>query len=364
MDYLIEKLNVSVYQVPTDGPESDGTLEWDSTTLVLVEAVCGKTTGLGYTYGHKSAAEIILGKLKPLVCGQDALDIRRHHDAMGREVRNLGRPGLAAGAISAVDIALWDLKARLLELPLVKLLGQAQSAVTPYGSGGFTSYTEERLQQQLGGWAEAGLGCVKMKIGREPAKDLARVAAARRAIGPKTELFVDANGAYAVKQALEHAERFQAAGVRWLEEPVSSDDLAGLRLLRQRAPASMVIAAGEYGYDTRYFRHMLECEAVDVLQADATRCGGITGFMQAGALCEAFGRPFSAHTAPSIHLHPSCALGCTLNIEYFYDHYRIEEMFFEGAAKPVNGQLRPDLSRPGLGLEFKRADAGKYQLGT
>ncbi len=361
MVYRIEKLEVSVYEVPTDGPESDGTLEWDSTTVVLVEVSNANASGLGYTFSHKAAAELISGKLKEVVCGEDALDVRRHHDGMGSKVRNLGRPGLAAMAISAVDIALWDLKARLLQLPLVKLLGQVQSEVKPYGSGGFTSYSVERLQQQLGGWAQSGLSSVKMKIGREPAEDLARVSAAREAIGEDAELFVDANGAYGIKEALEHAEAFQRAGVRWLEEPVSSEDLTGLRFIRQRAPVSMVIAAGEYGYTTEYFRQMLEAEASDVLQADATRCGGITGFMQAGALCEAFGRPLSAHTAPSIHLHPCCALGCSLNLEYFYDHYRIEQMFFDGAAKPVNGQLRPDLSRPGLGLEFKRSDAKRYE---
>jgi L-alanine-DL-glutamate epimerase-like enolase superfamily enzyme len=261
-----------------------------------------------------------------------------------------------------VDIALWDLKARLLELPLTKLLGQVRSTVPAYGSGGFTSYSVERLQQQLGGWVEQGLKRVKMKIGREPKMDQARVRAAREAIGDRTELFVDANGAYSCKQALEEAEVFTQYGVKWFEEPVTSDNLSGLQLIRNRAPPSMVIAAGEYGYDSRYFRRMLEAGAVDVLQADATRCAGITGFMQAGALCEAFMIPLSAHTAPSIHQHPCCALSRACNVEYFYDHYRIEQTFFAGAVEPIKGELKPDLSRPGLGLEFKRHDAEKYEL--
>lgn len=283
-------------------------------------------------------------------------------EVLVHSIRNLGRAGLTAMAISAVDIALWDLKARLLKLPLVKLLGQVRPNIPAYGSGGFTSYFVDRLQEQLAGWADSGLQGVKMKIGRQPDQDLARVSAARRAIGPSTELFVDANGAYTIKQALEQAQSFQEYGVKWFEEPVTSDDLAGLHLIRRHTPPCMQIAAGEYGYDAIYFRRMLEAGAVDVLQADATRCAGITGFLKAGMLSDAFQTPFSAHTAPSIHLHPCCALGRAYNVEYFYDHYRIEQLFFDGAAQAVGGRLAPDLSRLGLGLEFKRADAQKYAI--
>jgi len=164
-----------------------------------------------------------------------------------------------------------DLKARLLDLPLITLLGAVRANVPVYGSGGFTSYSMAQLQEQLGGWVADGISRVKMKIGRQPASDLDRVRAAREAIGPGAELFVDANGAYTRKQALATACAFTEFDVSWFEEPVSSDDLDGLRLLRDRAPAGMEIAAGEYGYDLFYFRRMLEAGAVDVLQADATR---------------------------------------------------------------------------------------------
>ncbi len=358
----IERLHVEAFQVPTDGPESDGTAEWDSTTLVMVEVNAADTAGLGFSYADRSTALLIQEKLRPTLLGRDPMDVSAAWQHMVRTLRNLGRPGLCSMAIAAVDIALWDLKARLLQMPLVKLLGQVRTGIPAYGSGGFTSYTLERLQRQLGGWANSGLHSVKMKIGREPDQDLVRVQAAREAIGPHVELFVDANGAYSCKQALPQAEAFAAAGVKWFEEPVTSDDLDGLRFIRERAPSSMVIAAGEYGYDLVYFRRMLAAGAVDVLQADATRCAGITGFMQAGALCEAFMMPLSAHTAPSIHQHPGCALSRARNVEYFYDHYRIERLFFDGAAQPAQGLLQPDLSRPGLGLEFKRADARPYAV--
>src|SRR5205823_534642 len=134
------------------------------------------------------------------------------------------------------------------------------------------------------------------------------------------------------------------------------------RLLRDRAPARMDIAAGEYGYDAVYFRRMLESGAVDVLQADATRCTGLTGFIKTAALCEAHGVPLSAHCAPSLHIHPCCALSPVRHIEYFHDHVRIEHMLFDGALTPVHGLLHPDLSRPGIGLEIKRADAERYAV--
>jgi L-alanine-DL-glutamate epimerase-like enolase superfamily enzyme len=358
----IERIEVSAYTVPTDFPESDGTLAWDSTTLVLVEAAAGGERGLGFTYAGTASARLIHDRLAEVVRGCDALAVSAAWAAMVDAVRNLGRPGIASTAIAAVDTALWDLKARLLGLPLVRLLGAVRDSVPVYGSGGFTSYSVDQLREQLGGWVAEGISRVKMKVGREPDADIARVRAAREAIGPEAELFVDANGAYTRKQALALAEEFAGSGVTWFEEPVSSDDLQGLRLLRDRGPAGMAITAGEYGYDLFYFRRMLAAGAVDVLQADATRCAGITDFLRVGALCEAEPIPLSAHTAPSIHAHPCCALSPAVHVEYFHDHVRTERMLFDGAIAPRNGSLRPDLSRPGLGLDFKRADAARFAV--
>jgi L-alanine-DL-glutamate epimerase-like enolase superfamily enzyme len=358
----IERIDVSAYKVPTDSPESDGTYSWHATTLVLVEVQAAGKTGLGYTYADTATARLVRDKLAGAIQGRDALSVIGAWSAMVAAVRNLGRPGIAAMAISAVDAALWDLKARLLDLPLVSLLGSVREAAPVYGSGGFTSYTTAQLCEQLAGWVAAGIPRVKMKIGRDPAEDPGRVRKARECIGPDAELFVDANGAYTRKQALAMAEAFAPLGVSWFEEPVSSDDPEGLHLLRDRAPAGMEIAAGEYGYDLFYFRRMLEAGAVDVLQADATRCGGITGFLRAGVLCEARSMPLSAHCAPALHVHPACALPSFRHLEYFHDHERIERMLFDGVVAPEGGALRPDLSRSGLGLEFKRRDAERYAV--
>jgi L-alanine-DL-glutamate epimerase-like enolase superfamily enzyme len=333
-----------------------------ATTIVLVQAAAGGKTGLGYSYADSSTATLIEDLLAGVVLGRNAWDIPAAWTAMVQAIRNLGRPGISSMAIAAVDAALWDLKARLLDLPLVVLLGGARTSVPIYGSGGFTSYSLGELCDQLGGWAATGISRVKMKIGSQPNNDFDRVQAAREAIGPDVELFVDANGAYSRKQALVQAERFATLGVSWFEEPVSSDDLEGLRLLRDRAPAGMDITAGEYGYDLVYFRRMLMAGAVDVLQADATRCAGITGFLRIAAFAEAFGLQLSSHCAPALHLHPCAAVGCVRHMEYFHDHARIEQLIFDGACSQVKGELVPDLSRPGLGLELKAADAAKWEI--
>jgi L-alanine-DL-glutamate epimerase-like enolase superfamily enzyme len=357
-DQPVTSIEVCAYTIPTDGPEADGTLVWEETTAVVVHARSGAATGLGYSYADVATAKLVETKLAPLVCGLDALSPPAAWHRMVQSIRNLGRPGICSMAIAAVDVALWDLKARLLELPLCRLLGGVRDSVPIYGSGGFTSYDDSRLQEQLSGWVERGIPRVKMKIGSDPARDPLRVRRARQAIGPEAELFVDANGAFTVAKALELAEDFAEQGaVSWFEEPVSSDDLAGLRAVRERVPAGMQVAAGEYGYDLPYFARMLDAKAVHVLQADVTRCAGITELLRVDALCRADGRPLSLHCGPSIHAHAAAALSQFLHIEYFHDHERIERMLFDGVLEPRDGALWPDLAAAGMGLELKQREA-------
>ena len=359
----VDGLAVSVYRIPTDVPaESDGTYTWDSTTLVLVEAKAGGVAGIGYTYADTSTARLIADMLTRVVCGMDVMSTPAIWTALVSAIRNLGRPGIASMAISAVDVAMWDLKARLLDVPLVSLLGASRDAVPVYGSGGFTSYSNDQLRAQLSGWVETGIPRVKMKIGRDAKSDLERVAVARQAIGDAAELFVDANGGYGRKQALTQAQRFVEWRVSWFEEPVYHGDLDGLRFCREHAPATMEISVGEYGYEPSMFAAIVDAGAADVLQADATRCEGITGLLIVDALCEAKAMPLSTHCAPSLHAHPACAAKRVRHVEYFHDHARIEHMLFDGALTPVEGALHPDLTRSGLGLELKRADARRYEI--
>ncbi|GAA0588445.1 enolase C-terminal domain-like protein [Streptomyces crystallinus] len=362
----VDGVETAVYTVPTDLPEADGTLAWNSTTLVLVRARSGDTTGLGYTYGAAQTAAVVDGLLADAVTGRPVWDIPAANDAMNRAVRNAGRPGLIAGAVSAVDIALWDLKARLLGLPLVRLLGAARTELPVYGSGGFTTYDEDTQDRQLRGWVEEqGIPRVKIKIGeswgRAEERDLARVARARACIGDGAELYVDANGGYTAKQAVRVAERLHAQGVTWFEEPVSSDDLPGLALVRAAVPLD--VTAGEYGYTLAYFDHMLRAGAVDCLQVDVTRCGGITVWLRAAALAEAAGLEVSGHCAPHAHAHAAAAVPNLRHLEWFHDHVRIESLFFEGALAPDGGTISPGESgAPGLGLTLREEQAEKYRV--
>ncbi|GAA0316570.1 enolase C-terminal domain-like protein [Streptomyces polychromogenes] len=367
-DTPVERIEAGAYTVPTDAPEGDGTLAWDSTTAVVVEVWGGGLRGLGWTYAPAAAAGVVRELLADVVAGRDALGVPGVHEAMCRAVRNAGRPGIASCAISAVDVALWDLKARLLGLPLADLLGTACPEVPVYGSGGFTTAPDTQLRARVESWVH-GLHIPRVKIkigqdrGRAVGRDLSRVALAREVAGPGAELYVDANGAYARGQALRVGRELAAYGVVWFEEPVSSDDLPGLRLLRDRLDCD--VAAGEYGYDLPYFARMTRAGAVDCLQADATRCGGITEWLRVAGLARAQGLELSAHCAPHVHAHPAAAVPNVRHIEWFDDHARLEPLLFEGEGllDPSGGTVRPGASgAPGLGLALRASAVEEYRV--
>lgn len=366
LDAVVECLDVSVHTVPTDAPEADGTLAWDSTTMVLVRVGCGGYTGIGWTYGPPACAAVVGDQLAEIVLGADVLEVGGTFTAMVGRLRNAGRTGVAGYALSAVDVALWDLKARLLGLPLHRLLGAVRREVPVYGSGGFTSYDAGRLRDQLTGWAvEHRIPRVKIKIGESwgtaPRRDLDRIAATRTAVGPDVELYVDANGAYGRKQAVRIMQAAADVDVRWFEEPVSSDDLVGLRQVRDAVRAD--VAAGEYGGDLTYFRRMCAAGAVDCLQADASRCGGITEWLRVAAVAAAHHLEISGHCAPHLHVHAAAAVPNLRHLEWFHDHVRIETMFFDGILDPTGGTLRPDPGAPGNGLTVRDDVVRRYQVG-
>lgn len=359
---IIRCAKARAYRIPTDRPEADGTFAWTATTIVVATLDAGDAYGIGYTYTDASAAALIERMLAPALDGRSAFDIGGALAALRRAVRNVGRGGVAATAISALDAALWDAKAKLLGLPLAKLLGGVRDAVPVYGSGGFTSYDEHALRAQLEGWRAQGLHACKIKVGSAPRDDPARVRIARDALGGGVALFVDANGAFAPRDALAFAQRIAECDVRWFEEPVSADDIDGLRFVRERLAAGVDVAAGEYGYTLDDFRVLLASGALDVLQADATRCGGVSGFLEAATLADAFHRDLSAHCAPALHRHVCCAAPRVRHVEWFHDHARIERMLFDGAPTPRDGAIAPDMSRPGLGIELKAQEAARFAV--
>lgn len=359
----VESVDVAVYEIPTDAHESDGTLAWDATTVVVVHAHGGGQTGLGYTFGSAGAAQVVAGKLADAVCGSDVLSPERAWSTMCDAVRNSQRAGLAGYAISAVDVALHDLKARVLDVSLADLLGRFHEGVVIYGSGGFTSYDDGQLREQAHGWMEAGLHMVKIKVARDAAADGHRLDVVRGAVGPGVEVMVDANGAFPTSaQALAAAHGTYADhGVVWLEEPVSSDDADGLRRVRDGAPPGMEIAAGEYASTEFDALALVRAEAVDVLQADVTRCGGITGLRHLDGLAKAHCMPLSGHCAPALSAHAFAACETTVHLEWFHDHVRAESLLFDGAPTPRDGRLLPDPDRPGLGLALRGADAERFR---
>jgi L-alanine-DL-glutamate epimerase-like enolase superfamily enzyme len=360
----VEDMGAAVYVIPTDAPEADGTLAWSETTMVLVTARAGGELGIGWTYAAAAAGNVVTDVLAGVVTGRSAFDVPGAAEAMARAVRNIGRGGIAATAISAVDIALWDLKARLLGLPVASLLGRARQDVPLYGSGGFTSYDENQTREQLSGWVQKdGIPRVKIKIGESwggnERRDIERVSLAREVIGPHAELYVDANGGYTTGQAVRVAREMADYDVTWFEEPVSSQDTAGLAAVRSQVRPD--VAAGEYSWSLADSARLIDADAVDCLQLDVTRCGGITEFLRGAALAAAHSMQISGHCAPSLHAHVGMAAPNLRHVEYFHDHQRIERLLFDGTLHPQGGALAPDPGRPGLGLQLKTADAEHFR---
>jgi L-alanine-DL-glutamate epimerase-like enolase superfamily enzyme len=367
----IDRVTTAVYRFPTPEPEADGTLQWDATTAVTVTLHAGGQTGLGWTYSTGAAAAVIGEHLAAAVHDRDAFDVAGGWAAMHRACRNLGTKGLVMQAISAVDIAWWDLKARLLDVSLVGLMGRCRDAVPVYGSGGFTTLSDAQLAEQVQWWESAGCTAMKIKIaeswGTRVERDLERVRQLRRLAGSTVEAMVDANGGYSTAQARRVGVALDELGVTWFEEPVSSDDTEGLASVRGAVRCD--VAAGEYAADGYEARALLD--VVDCLQLDATRCGGYTGWLRGAALAAAHNMQVSGHCAPALHASVAAAVPNLRHVEWFADHARLEPVLVDGAPDVRDGALQLDPSRPGHGMQLSqdadqrcvtRADASAGRL--
>ncbi|THJ68788.1 mandelate racemase [Arthrobacter echini] len=362
---MIETVSASAYTIPTEQHEADGTASWDATTIVVVTVTAGGATGTGWTYGAPAIVRVVDDLLSPVVVGADAVAVPAIWAAMVAAVRNNTRAGLCGYAVSALDIALWDLKARLLGCSLSQLWGPVRPSVPIYGSGGFTSFDADTLDEQLRTWVdELHLPRVKIKIGESWGhridRDVARVRQTRSRIGPDVELYVDANGAYTPKQAVRLVTEAADADVVWFEEPVSSEDLVGLRQVRDRVSAD--VAAGEYGYDLTYFATMCAAGAVDCVQIDATRAGGYTEWHRIAAVAAGHQLQVSAHCAPNLHAHVGATTPNLRHLEYFSDHVRIEQLVFDNALTPEGGDLVPSRDLQGHGMTLRQERAAPYRV--
>ncbi|MBV9593381.1 MAG: mandelate racemase, partial [Actinobacteria bacterium] len=342
-------------------PEADGTLQWGATIAVTVKLGCGEVTGLGWTYSSPAAAAVITHHLSDVVSGRPVADVSAGHEAMRRACRNFGTKGLVAQAISAVDVAWWDLRARMNDQSVTAALGRCRDAVPVYGSGGFTTMTDDQLAEQVAGWTAAGCRAMKIKIGESWGsaidRDRSRVEMLAR-LAPGAELMVDANGGYDVGVAARVGAFLDELGVTWFEEPVSSDDIGGLAQLRPQLRCD--VAAGEYASDLSEVRTLVD--VVDCLQLDVTRCGGFTGWLAAAAVARAKNLAVSGHCAPALHAYVGGAVPHLRHVEWFADHARLEPLLFDGIPPVRDGalQVRSDVLGHGMTIAA-RAEA--YQVG-
>jgi L-alanine-DL-glutamate epimerase-like enolase superfamily enzyme len=363
VDTVIDNVDTAVYRFPTPEPEADGTLTWDATTAVAVTVSCDGLTGLGWTYSSPVAASVIETHFAALVCGRGAHDITATAAAMQNAARNYGASGLVGQAISAVDMALWDLKAKLLDVPLTTLLGACRSEVPIYGSGGFVSSSDGQLAEDVAAWRAAGCRAMKIKIGKDwgtaPQWDVDRVALFGELASDGTELMVDANGAYRTAEAVRIGDELERFAIRWFEEPVSSDDTEGLRVLRSALHCD--VAAGEY-IGTTYDAERL-APVIDCLQADVTRCGGYTGFLRVAAIASAHNLEISTHCAPALHAPVAAAVPNLRHVEWFSDHVRLEPLLVQGVPAVGDGAMVVPSNRPGHGMALAD-DAESFRLIT
>jgi L-alanine-DL-glutamate epimerase-like enolase superfamily enzyme len=318
--------------------------------------------GLGI--GTPFARQIIESALKPLLLDQDPLWHEKLWDDMFWRVRGYGRKGVAFCAISAVDIALWDLKAKIFGVPLYRLLGPYTDSVPIYGSGGWTSFSDTELVREQMSYVERGIPRVKMKVakdfGRSEAEDIRRVAAVRKAVGDSVEVYVDANNGYYAKQAIRMARHFSDYDIGWFEEPVLADDIAGLAAIAQAI--DIPVATGEHEYTKYGFKELIAQGGADIVQPDVGRVGGVTEWLKVAHLAHSFNLPVAPHAVQLVHLHLAC---CTPNlkvVEYLGVSEEADRVWYTEFPEPRDGMWSPYPDRPGLGLELNPEAVSKYAV--
>ena len=366
----ITDLNTTVLFNPDARPVQDATLPQASPgtggrgqLFVHVKTDEG-LEGLGIGQASPGVRQVVESGLRGVLIGEDPFNIEKLWRDMFRQVRGYGRKGVAFCGVSAVDIALWDLKAKALGLPLYRLLGPCVESVPVYGSGGWTNLGERELLDEMTSYIDRGIRRVKMKVGKDfgqsEREDIQRVAAVRSAIGYDAALYVDANNGYYAKQAIYMAREFEQYQVGWLEEPVLADDIPGLAQVR--VATTIPVAAGEHEYTKYGFRELIAGGGVDIAQPDVGRVGGITEWMKVAHLADAFNLPVAPHSFQLVHLHLACATPNLKVVEYLGIAEENDRGWYTDFPEPKDGAWSPYPDRPGLGLELDPYAVEKWSV--
>ena len=363
----ITDVRMEAYSWPREKPITNGLYTYTHSGIrpVIIETDEG-VTGIGLAGADHVSPEITVSMVehfKEILIGKDPLDNERHWHEMWRP-KLVGRRGITTRVLGGIDMALWDIKGKVANMPLYKLLGGFTNKVDTYIAGGY--YEESKGLKELAAEMEhnvdIGVRAVKMKVGALSINaDVERVRVAREAIGPDIRLMVDANNAYRHYQAIEFARKTEKYDLFWFEEPVEPDDYIGQAEITRAT--SIPIAAGENEY-TRYgFRDMINVRAVDILQPDALVLGGVTEFMKIAALAQANDLDLAPHGNQEVHIHLVCAIPNGLILEYYADKFdAMHGNVFKDTLEIKDGYVyAPD--RPGLGMELNSEFLAKYRVG-
>ena len=355
--HTIADVHVHLVSAPVRAGFADSTRKVESVGYTVVRVLTDQgLEGVGLTYhevGGEATRALICHDIAPRLRRRDPFETEALWNEFFAYLRGVGRKGLTFCAYSAIDIALWDLKGKILGMPLHRLFGGNRREVPVYASGGWTSFSDEQLVADSKAKVEAGYGVIKIKAGveggRNPRRDVRRVCMVREAIGPEVSLIIDANNCWDAATAIQFANNVREYDIMALEEPVFADDIPGLR--RFRRGTDIPLATGEHEY-TRYgVRDLVLAEAADIVQADGTRVGGITEMLKIGAITQAWNLKFAPHAMEHMHMHLVAALPNALFVERLDIFEGITASVFRGAPVPSRGMLDvPD--RPGLGLNL------------
>lgn len=357
MKHKIAKIDVHLVPYPITGGFADATRKVETIGFTLVRITTDKgLVGIGVTYhevGGEAVRDLIVRNMTGKLVGRDPLE----SDALWHEffhyLRGVGRKGVTFCALSAVDIALWDLKGKILNIPVHRLLGGDRTRVPVYASGGWTSYTDDQLVAEMQSFAARGFKMVKFKVGyaggTDIRRDVVRVRKVREALGPDIDILVDANNCFDAATAAQLANRIREYDIKLFEEPVFADDIPGLS--RFRRATDIPLATGEHEYTKFGVRDLLLAEAADYVQADGARAGGYTEMLKIAGMTQAWNVKFAPHAMENVHLPLVAATPNAPFLERLAMFEEITARVFKNAAVPVDGFMEVP-EAPGLGLEL------------